>query len=153
MSRARLNNLADLYERRAATRRLAAVPAAAAIREAALGANHPDAAISLNNLASLYQTLARTTDALPLTEKMLAGGRAQLRVALPCCLRATAADHAGRTGARQRAQCGSARHQSSAASAVNKLAVRLAAGTDRLAQLVRAIRISPAKPKRWTRPL
>jgi CHAT domain-containing protein len=134
-----LNNLADLYERQ---RRYAdALPLyqrAAAIREQALGANHPDAAISLNNLALLYQTLARTSDALILTEQTLAGGRAQLRVALPVLLAAQQQQlmPAGQAldDALDAVQRGT---QSSAASAVNKLAVRLAAGTDRLAQLVR----------------
>jgi CHAT domain-containing protein len=134
-----LNNLADLYERQG--RYSDALPLyqrAAAIREAALGADHPDAAISLNNLASLYQTLARTADALPLTEKMLAGGRAQLRVALPVLLAAQQQQimpaEQALDDALNAVQRGT---QSSAASAVNKLAVRLAAGTDRLAQLVR----------------
>jgi CHAT domain-containing protein len=134
-----LNNLADLLERQ---NHLAdALPLyrrAADIREAALGVNHPDTAISLGNLASLYQTLGRTKDALPLLQETLANGRAQLRVALPVLLAAQqqqlmpaeqALDDA--LGAVQRGT------QSSAASAVNKLAVRLAAGTDRLSQLVR----------------
>jgi hypothetical protein len=134
-----LNNLADLYERQG--RYADALPLyqrAAAIREAALGANHPDSAISLNNLASLLQTLGRTTDALPLTERTLANGRAQLRVALPVLLAAQQQQlmPAGQAldDALNAVQRGT---QSSAASAVNKLAVRLAAGTDRLAQLVR----------------
>lgn len=134
-----LNNLADLYERQA--RYAEALPLyqrAAGIRETALGANHPDAAISLNNLASLYQTLARTSDALPLTEKTLAGGRAQLRVALPVLLAAQQQQllpsEQALDDALYAVQAGT---QSSAASAVNKLAVRLAAGSDRLAQLVR----------------
>jgi CHAT domain-containing protein len=134
-----LNNLADLYERQG--RYADALPLyqrAAANREAALGANHPDTAISLNNLASLLQTLGRTTDALPLTEKTLANGRAQLRVALPVLLAAQQQQlmPAGQAldNGLNAVQRGT---QSSAASAVNKLAVRLAAGTDRLAQLVR----------------
>lgn len=134
-----LNNLADLYERQG--RYADALPLyqrAADIREAALGANHPDAAISLNNLASLYQTLARTADALPLTEKTLASGRAQLRVALPVLLAAQQQQlmpaEQALDDALNAVQAGT---QSSAASAVNKLAVRLAAGTDRLARLVR----------------
>lgn len=134
-----LNNLADLYERQG--RYADALPLyqrAAAIREAALGANHPDAAISLNNLASLYQTQGRTADALPLTEKTLAGGRAQLRTALPVLLAAQQQQllpsEQALDDALNAVQAGT---QSSAASAVNKLAVRLAAGTDRLAQLVR----------------
>jgi CHAT domain-containing protein len=134
-----LNNMADLYERQG--RYADALPLyqrAADIREAALGANHPDAAISLNNLAFLYQTQGRTSDALPLTEKTLAAGRAQLRVALPVLLAAQQQQlmpaEQALDDALNAVQAGT---QSSAASAVNKLAVRLAAGTDRLAQLVR----------------
>ena len=75
---------------------------------------------------------------MPLTEKTLANGRAQLRVALPVLLAAQQQQlmPAGQAldDALNAVQRGT---QSSAASAVNKLAVRLAAGTDRLAQLVR----------------
>src|ERR1700682_4879594 len=134
-----LNNLADLYERQG--RYADAEPLyqrAVAIRQSALGADHPDLATSLNNLASLYQAEGRTADALPIVEQTIANGRAQSRVALAVLFAAQqqqlmpaekALDEA--LGAVQRGT------QSSAASAVNKLAVRLAAGTDRLAQLVR----------------
>ena len=142
-----LNNLADLYERQG--RYADAEPPyqrAATIREAALAANHPDTTISLNNLASLYQTEGRTADALPIMQRMIAVGRAQLRVALPVLFAAqrhqliasdTALDDA--LNVLQRGT------QSSAASAVNKLAVRLAAGSDRLAQLVRRDQDLPAE--------
>ncbi len=134
-----LNNLADLYERQG--RYADAEPLyqrAAAIREQALGPHHPDLATSLNNLAALYQAQGRTGDALPIVERLIGSGSAQLRVALPVLLAAQrqqlmppvkALDEA--LDAIQRSS------QSSAASAVNKLAVRLAAGTDRLAELVR----------------
>ncbi|MDB5639641.1 MAG: hypothetical protein JWP51_4549 [Bradyrhizobium sp.] len=134
-----LNNLADLYERQG--RYADAEPLyqrAAAIREGALGPDHPDLAISLNNLASLYQTEGHTADALPIMERMIGSGHAQMRVALPVL------------SAAQRQQLMSAEKalddalnavqrgtQSSAASAVNQLSVRLAAGNDRLAELVR----------------
>jgi hypothetical protein len=134
-----LNNLADLYERQA--RYADALPLyqrAVGIREAAPGANHPDAAISLNNLAFLYQRQGRTADALPLTEKTLAGGRAQLRTTLPVLLAAQQQQlmpvEQALDDALNAVQAGT---QSSAASAVNKLAVLLAAFSDRLAQLVR----------------
>ena len=134
-----LNNLADLYERQG---RLAdAEPLyqrAAGIREAALGPDHPDLAISLNNLASLYQSEGRNADALPIVERMIGSGRAQPRVALAGAVRRAAGTGAGPEKALDDAlnvvQHGA---QSSAASAVNKLAVRLAAGSDRLAELVR----------------
>jgi hypothetical protein len=134
-----LDNLADLYEQQ--DRYGDAEPLyqrAAAIREAALGANHPDAAISLNNLASLYQTEGRTADALSIMQRMIAAGRAQLRVGLPVLFAAQqkqliSADKSLDDGLHV-LQRGT---QSGVASAVNKLAVRLAAGSDRLAQLVR----------------
>ncbi len=134
-----LNNLADLYERQ---RRYAdAAPLyqrAVAIRQSALGADHPDLAISLNNLASLYQAEGRSADALPIVETTIASGRAQLRVALPVLLAASRQQllpgEKALDDALDVVQHGT---QSSAASAVNKLAVRLAAGSDRLAQLVR----------------
>ena len=134
-----LNNLADLYERQG--RYADAEPLyqrAATIRQNALGPDHPDLAISLNNLASLYQTEGRTADALPIVEGMIAGGRAQLRVALPVLFAAGRQQLMSGDKALDDAlnvvQRGT---QSSAASAVNKLAVRLGAGNDRLAQLVR----------------
>jgi CHAT domain-containing protein/tetratricopeptide (TPR) repeat protein len=134
-----LNNLADLYERQ---RRFAdAEPLyqrALAIREQAVGRDHRDTATSLNNLASFYQAQGRYSDALPIVERTIANGRAQLRVALPVLFAVQrqqlmptekALDDA--LNAIQRGA------QSSAASAVNRRAVRLAAGSDRLAELVR----------------
>ena len=84
---------------------------AATIREAALGANHPDTAISLNNLASLYQTEGRTADALPIVQRMIATGRAQLRVALPVLFAAQRQQLiSNRQGARRRTKRPAARH-------------------------------------------
>ena len=112
-----------------------------------VGPDHPDTITSLNNLASLYQAEGRTADALPMVERMMAGGRAQLRVALPVLLDAQTKQLLPADAAFDKAldviQHGA---QSAASSAVNKLAVRLAAGTDRLAELVRRIRTLPAKP-------
>jgi CHAT domain-containing protein/Tfp pilus assembly protein PilF len=134
-----LNNLADLYQRQA--RYADAEPLfkrALAIREQAVGSDHPDTIASVNNLASLYQAEGRTADALPLVERMIANGSAQLRVALPVLLAAQRQQSISIEKALDDAlsviQRGT---QSSAASAVNKLAVRLAAGSDRLAELVR----------------
>jgi CHAT domain-containing protein len=134
-----LNNLADLYQRQ--NRFADAEPLfkrALAIREAAVGPDHPDTAASVNNLASLYQAEGRAADAVPLMERMIASGRAQLRIALPVLfdaqqLKVMPAEQAV-DEALDVVQHGT---QSSAASAVNKLAVRLAAGSDRLAELVR----------------
>ena len=134
-----LNNLADLYQRQ---RRYGdAEPLfkrALAIREATVGTEHPDTAMSVNNLASLYQAEGRTADALPLVERMIASGRAQPRIALAVLFEAQRRQIMPLEQALDEAldviQHGA---QSAAASAVNKLAVRLAAGSDRLAELVR----------------
>lgn len=134
-----LNNLADLYERQG--RYAEAEPLferALAVRERAVGPDHPDTATSTNNLASFYQTEGRPADALPLVQRLIASGRAQLRAALPVLAdaqrqRLIPADRA-LDDALNAIQRGT---QSAAASAVNKLAVRLAAGNDRLAELVR----------------
>lgn len=134
-----LNNLADLYQRE--SRYADAEPLfkrALAIREAAVGPEHPDTVASVNNLAALYQAEGRTADALPLAERLIAGGRAQLRVALPILFAARQQQLMPQEAALDEALAVIQRGtQSSAASAVNKLAVRLAAGSDRLAELVR----------------
>src|SRR3984893_17510185 len=134
-----LNNLADLYERQG--RYADAEPLyhrALSIRDKALGSDHPDTWTSRNNLASLYQAEGRTADALPLVERAIASGRAPLRVALPVLFAAQrqqimpaekALDDALNT-----VQRGA---QSSAATPVHKIAVRRAAGSDHLAELVR----------------
>ncbi|WP_439399970.1 tetratricopeptide repeat protein [Bradyrhizobium sp. PMVTL-01] len=54
-----------------------------AIRERALGPNHPDTLSSTGNLAYFLHVSGRTADALPLPERTLAGDRAQLRTVLP----------------------------------------------------------------------
>ena len=134
-----LNNLAELDER--VGRPAEAEPLyqrALAIRQRALGPDHPDVATSQNNLAAFYQGQKRTNDALPLVQQTIANGRAQLRVALPVLFDAQAKQLVSIEQASDDALNAIQRGtQSSAASAVNKLAVRLAAGTDRLAELVR----------------
>jgi CHAT domain-containing protein/Tfp pilus assembly protein PilF len=134
-----LNNLAELDER--VGHAAEAEPLylrALAIRQRALGPDHPDVTTSQNNLASFYQGQKRTNDALPLVQQTIASGRAQLRVALPVLFDAQAKQLVSIEQASDDALNAIQRGtQSSAASAVNKLAVRLAAGTDRLAELVR----------------
>lgn len=134
-----LNNLAGLYEHR--QRYADAEPLyrrALAIRERALGPDHPDVATSTSNLAYFLFVSGRTADALPLAEKTLANDRAQLRVVLPILLAARQQSLLPQDKALDEALAAIQRGtQSSAASAVNKLAVRLAAGSDRLAELVR----------------
>ena len=134
-----LNNLADLYERQA--RYAEAQPLferALAIRDRAVGPDHPDTANSTNNLASFYQASGRARDALPLVARLIETGRAQPRAALAVLVDAERQQLMPREKAVNDMldviQRGT---QSSAASAVNKLAVRLAAGSDRLAELVR----------------
>src|SRR5262249_17588513 len=130
---------ADLYQRE--SRYAEAEPLfkrALAIREAVVGPDHPDAVASVNNLASLYQAEGRTADALPLMERMIESGRAQPRVALPVLFDAER-QHFSPAEKRwdeplEVLQRGA---RPAAASAVTKLAVRLAAGSDRLAELVR----------------
>lgn len=134
-----LNNMADLYERQ--NRYADAEPLyrrALSIRERSVGADHPDTATSTNNLANLLRLEDRVNDALPLLARLIVTGRAQTRVALPVLYEAQArqlvASGTALDDALNVIQRGA---QSSAASAVNKLAARLAAGNDRLAELVR----------------
>jgi hypothetical protein len=109
-----------------------------AIQEKALGRDHPDVANSLNNLAGLYGRQGRYAQALPLVKAVIAKGRASPMVVLSVLIGAQrnklipaepALDDALNVVQRAR--------QTSAASAISQLAVRLAAGSDRLAQLVR----------------
>jgi CHAT domain-containing protein/Tfp pilus assembly protein PilF len=134
-----LNNLADLYERQ--SRYAEAQPLferALSIRERAVGADHPDTAASTNNLASFFQASGRPGEALPLVERLIANGRAQPRAALAVLAAAERQQLMPREKAVDDMLNVIERStRSSAASAVNKLAVRLAAGSDRLAELVR----------------
>jgi tetratricopeptide (TPR) repeat protein len=108
------------------------------IYEKVLGSNHPNVANSLSSLASLYVSQGRYADALPPVQTTIGHGRAVPYIALPVLLVAhrDGLMPAGRAqddalNVAQRAA------QSAAAAAVNKLATRLAAGSDRLAGLVR----------------
>ena len=70
---ATLNNLAERYKEEG--RYADAEPLykrALAIREKALGPDHPDVAQSLNNLADLYTAQGRYADAEPLYKRALA---------------------------------------------------------------------------------
>jgi len=134
-----LNNLADFYERQGHNAEAEPLyQRALAVRERAVGADHPDTAMSANNLALLYRAEGRAADALPLVQRLIGSGRAQLRVALPVLFDAQGQRllqaEAALDAALDVIQRGT---QSQAASAVNKLAVRIAAGNDRLAELVR----------------
>ncbi|MET4293372.1 CHAT domain-containing protein/Tfp pilus assembly protein PilF [Bradyrhizobium sp. LB8.2] len=134
-----LNNLAGLDEHQ--QRYADAEPIyrrALVIRERALGPDHPEVATSTGNLAYFLYVSGRTADALPFAEKTLRDDRAQLRVVLPVLFAARQQDLLPGDKALDQALSAIQRGtQSSAAAAVNKLAVRLAAGSDRLAELVR----------------
>jgi CHAT domain-containing protein/Tfp pilus assembly protein PilF len=134
-----LNNLAGLYEHQ--QRYAEAEPLyrrALAVRERALGPDHPDVVTSASNLAYFLYVSGRTADALPLAERTLATSRAPLRVLMPVLFAARQQSLLPADKALDDALAAIQRGtQSSAASAVNKLAVRLAAGSDRLAELVR----------------
>jgi CHAT domain-containing protein len=108
------------------------------IREKTLGSAHPSVATALDNLAVLYLEQRRYADALPLVSATITRGRADPAVALPVLFAAQNSGlispdraHNDALNVAQRAA------QSSAAAALNKLAVRIAAGSDRLASLVR----------------
>jgi CHAT domain-containing protein/Tfp pilus assembly protein PilF len=109
-----------------------------AISEKALGPDHPEVATSLAWLAFLYGQQGRYADALPLVRRAIAHKAAKTWAALPVLFGAQAAklisadeaiDHS--LNVEQHAL------QTSAGEALNALAVRFAAGDDRLAQFVR----------------
>lgn len=134
-----LKNLAGLYQHQ--QRYADAEPLyrrALSIREKALGPDHPDVVISTGNLAYFLHVAGRNAEALPLTERTLRSDRAPLRVVLPVLFTARQQyllpDEKACDEALAAIQRGT---QSAAAAAVNKLAVRMAAGSDRLAELVR----------------
>jgi tetratricopeptide (TPR) repeat protein len=134
-----LNNLALAYEK--LDRYAEAEPLhkrSLAINEKTLGPDHPAVATSLNNLALLYDHQGRYADALPLVQRTIASAYANPSIAVPVLFGAQEKGLISAAKARddaldvvQRAA------QTAAAVAVNKLAVRLAAGSDRLAQQVR----------------
>ena len=111
---------------------------ALAAREKALGPDHPDVATTLNNLAGLYSEQGRYADALPVAQPLIASGHARPDMALPLLFAArrdnlVPADKAvdDSLNVIQRAA------QTSAAAAISKLGIRLGAGSDRLAELIR----------------
>jgi CHAT domain-containing protein/tetratricopeptide (TPR) repeat protein len=143
-----LINLATFYyqQGRYADAELLYKPALA-IQEKALGPDHPDVALSLSNLAAFYYLQGRYADALPLVQTTIGHGVALPSVALPVLF-------AAQPNGRPRIAVGNGlipavwalddalnvvqrASQSAAAVAVNKLGARLAAGSGRLAGLVR----------------
>ncbi len=106
--------------------------------EQALGRDHPHVTTAVNNLAFLYTDMNRNAEALPLVQRLIAAGNAKPALALPLLSKAvndkllsaeSAVDESLDVAQRS--------SETSAAAAVSKLAVRLASGNDRLAQLVR----------------
>jgi CHAT domain-containing protein len=139
MVAARLNALALLYvhqDRYAEAETL--YKRALSIREKVLGSAAPGLAESRNSLATVYRDQGRYAEALPLVQREMASENASPPIALPVLMGAAAnglipleSAFNDSLNVIQRAA------QSSAAAALNKLAVRVAAGDDRLAQLVR----------------
>jgi len=111
---------------------------ALAIREKALGPDHPEVALTLNHLAAIYVDEDRYADALPLLRRVLANGHASPSVAFAVL---SGAERKKLIPAEQALDdsLNVVQHasQTSAAAAVSQLAARLAAGSDRLAVLVR----------------
>ena len=134
-----LNNRAEFY--RAQGRYADAEPLykrAVAIREKGLGPDHPAVAASLNDLADLYYAQGRYADALPLVQTTIRQGRGKPSVALPVLFTAQGNGLVPASKALDEA-LDAVQHasRSAAAAAVNKLGARLAAGSGRLAGLVR----------------
>jgi CHAT domain-containing protein len=102
------------------------------------GSDHFNIADVRNDLAALYMKLNRVADALPLVRQSMASSRVNPALALPVL---SAAAHQNLLPAQTALDLGldvvQRSSQNTTAAAVNSLAVRLAAGTDRLAELVR----------------
>ena len=134
-----LNNLAQLYMAEGHyAESEPPLKQALAIQEKVLGPDHPDVATTLNSLAWLYYKQHRYADALPLVYRTISNRTAATGAALPVLFGAQAA---GLIEANQTiddslnvVQRGS---RTSAGQALNALAARFAAGTDRIAELVR----------------
>ena len=103
-----------------------------------LGPDHPDVAVSLNNLAVLYGTQSRYADALPIVQRTISQNSASKSVALAVLYGSQSRNLIAPTQALDASYTVLQRSVSSAAGeAISKLAARFAAGTDELAQLVR----------------
>ncbi len=134
-----LNNLALLYVHEG--RYAQAEPLyhrALMIHEKALGPDHPGVAIDLNNLAGLYLQEGRYSKALPLIQMLIKRKAGFSLPALPVLFAAQGKNLISGTDAIddslnvvQRVE------QTGAGKALNALAARFAAGSDRLAELVR----------------
>jgi CHAT domain-containing protein len=109
-----------------------------AIREKALGADHPDVAASLNNLAMLYRNQDRYSDALPIVQRTIAQNSSNKSVAIAVLYGSHSQNLISPTQALNASYTVLQRSVSSAAGeAVSKLAARFAVGNNELARLVR----------------
>jgi tetratricopeptide (TPR) repeat protein len=134
-----LSNLAALYrDQKRFAEAEPLVKQSLAVLLKVLGPDHPDVAPYQSGLADIYVSQGRIDDALPLVAATIAKKRGAPSVALPVLFEAQAKGLAPRAKAVDDALNVVQRvSQTSAAAAVSKLAVRLSAGSDRLAQLVR----------------
>ena len=134
-----LNNLAALYSNQG---RYADVEPlykrSLAIGEKAFGPDHPHVALFMNNLAALYRTQGRYADAIPIVERTISQHRSDKAVALKVIYGSQLQNLITPPHAQNLSYIVLQQSMSSAAGeAVSKLAARLGAGTNELAQLVR----------------
>jgi tetratricopeptide (TPR) repeat protein len=134
-----LNNLALLYDKQG--RYSDAEPLykrSVAIREDTLGPDHPEMTQLLNNLVWSYSQQHRYAEALPVAQRVIANRTARSWIILPVLLGARDENLISTDKAIDDSlNVVQSASQTSVAAAVGKLAVRLAAGSDRLAQLAR----------------
>jgi CHAT domain-containing protein/Flp pilus assembly protein TadD len=134
-----LTNLAGIYRNQGRIVDAEAVfKRALAIRQSGLAADNPLVGESRNNLAQFYYQQARYTDALPLIQATIAGGHPSASSAIPILWDAGAKGLMSSDRALEDAfRVVQLSSQTAAAAALSKLALRLTAGSDRLAQLIR----------------
>jgi hypothetical protein len=109
-----------------------------AIRERALGADHPDVAAFLNNLAMLYRNQGRYSEALQIVQRTISQNSSNKSVAFAVLYGSLTQNLISPTQALNASYTVLQRSVASAAGeAVSKLAARFAVGNNELAQLVR----------------
>jgi CHAT domain-containing protein len=109
-----------------------------AMREKVFGHDHPAIAVSLNSLAALYRAQGRYADALPIVKRTILHNFANKSIAFAVLYGADSGNLIPPKEVLDASYTVLQRSVSSAAGeAISKLAVRFAAGTNELAQLVR----------------
>jgi hypothetical protein len=109
-----------------------------AIREKALGADHPDVAAFLNNLAMLYRNQGRYSEALQIVQRTISQNSSNKSVAFAVLYGSLTQNLISPTQALNASYTVLQRSVASAAGeAVSKLAARFAVGNNELAQLKR----------------